>query len=106
MEIEQTGKGTVRGRGFVKQDHQGAIPGTAHDGIVAAALSEAMSFAAGGDGGAASVEIKLERPVAVGTFLQVEARVTDPAADEVVAIATASVSGQTVATARGAYPRR
>ena len=106
MELESTGKGTVRGRGFVKQDHQGRVPGTAHDGIITGALSEAMSFAAGGDAGAASLELKLERPVPVGAFLEVEAHVSDPAAAEVVAFATASVSGETVATARGAYPRR
>jgi acyl-coenzyme A thioesterase PaaI-like protein len=106
MEIEPTGDGKVRGRGFVKQDHQGAVRGTAHDGIVVAALSEAMSFAAGGDAGAASLELKLEGAVPVGMFLDVEAHVSDQTPGEVVAIARASVSGQTVATARGAYPRR
>jgi acyl-coenzyme A thioesterase PaaI-like protein len=106
MEIEPAGGGKVRGRGFIKQDHQGVIPGAAHDGIVAAALTEAMAFAAGGHLRASSIEVTLERAVPVGTFLEVEARVTDHVAAEVLAVATASVSGQTAATARGAYLRR
>jgi hypothetical protein len=33
MDVERTGDGEVRGRGFVKQDHQGAVRGTAHEGV-------------------------------------------------------------------------
>ena len=44
MELERTGAG-VAGRVFLKQDHQGP-GGTAHAGVVAAALEEAMALAA------------------------------------------------------------
>jgi len=106
IEVERTGEGQVRGRGFVKQDHQGPIAGTAHPGIVAAALSEAMAFAAGEEMEASAFEVRLDAPVPVGTFLEVEARLSGTAGAEEEASATGSVSGQTVATARGAYRLR
>ena len=43
LEVEEVAPGAVAGRCFIKQDHQGAEGGRAHDGVVAAALSEAMS---------------------------------------------------------------
>jgi acyl-coenzyme A thioesterase PaaI-like protein len=81
---ERTHSGTggdwgVAGRFFVKQDHQGP-PGFAHGGIIGAALDEAMALAvhvAVADGPAltASVELELLRPVPVGTFVHLEARI-------------------------------
>ncbi len=103
MEAEQTGEGRVRGRGFVKQDHQGAVRGTAHDGIVAAALSEAMAFAAGITGAAVEIEMALEAPVPVGTFLDVEAAVVGEADGALEVRATAAVEGRQVASGRGIY---
>jgi acyl-coenzyme A thioesterase PaaI-like protein len=106
MDVERTGDGEVRGRGFVKQDHQGAIPGTAHDGIVMAALSEAMAFAAGREVRATAVEIEFEQPVPVGTFVEVEASAAaSSAGDAVNATATATAEGRQVAVASGTYRR-
>jgi acyl-coenzyme A thioesterase PaaI-like protein len=96
MDVEKTGKGRVRGRGFVKQDHQGPVPGTAHPGVVAAALSEAMAFAAGGEKEVAAVEFELQAPVPVGVFLEVEASVETG----LEPTATACVDGRQVARAR------
>ena len=95
----------MRGRGFVKQDHQGAVPGTAHDGIVAAGLSEAMSFAAGRAASAVAIDIRLEAPVPVGTFLELEARVVGRADGDVKVDASAATEGRQVASARGIYKR-
>ena len=106
MDAEPTDEGRVRGRGFIKQDHQGAVPGTAHDGIVAAALSEAMSFAACQGAEAVSVELRLHTPVPVGAFLDVEAQARNAPEGEMEASASASVDDQLVATARGTYRRR
>jgi acyl-coenzyme A thioesterase PaaI-like protein len=95
MDVERTGDGRVRGRGFVKQDHQGPVPGVAHPGVVAAALSEAMAFAA--DGELESLEMQLHASVPVGAFIEVEAHVADRALT-----AAARVDGKEVASARGA----
>ena len=70
LEAERDEAGTVRGRFFVKQDHQGA-DGRAHPGIVAAALVEALTLAAGEPPSAVSLE--LARSAAVGTFVGIEA---------------------------------
>jgi acyl-coenzyme A thioesterase PaaI-like protein len=77
LELERTGDGEVGGRFFVKQDHQGP-PGLAHGGIVGTALDEAMSLAVHAEGVLAlttRLEVALERPVAVGSFVDVTARI-------------------------------
>jgi acyl-coenzyme A thioesterase PaaI-like protein len=106
MDLEPTEEGRVQGRGFVKQDHQGRVPGTAHEGILAAALSEAMSFAAGQAEQAFGIEIDIQAPVPVGVFLDVEARARATPGGDIEARASASVDGRPVATARGLYGRR
>ncbi len=105
MELEQTGQGEVRGRGFVKQDHQGPVRGTAHPGILAAALSEAMAFAAGSET-AVTIELQLREAVAVGTFLEVAARVVGQTDGLVATTSQASVGAQEVASAQATYRRR
>jgi acyl-coenzyme A thioesterase PaaI-like protein len=81
-ELERRDDGSVAGRVFVKQDHQGP-PGYAHGGILAAALDEAMSLAAG-DGSdpavTARLELDLRTPAAIGTFLELQATV-EPGGD-------------------------
>jgi len=81
-ELERRDDGSVAGRVFVKQDHQGP-PGYAHGGILAAALDEAMSLAAG-DGSdpavTARLELDLRAPAAIGTFLELQATV-EPVGD-------------------------
>jgi acyl-coenzyme A thioesterase PaaI-like protein len=76
LELFREGQSGVAGRFFVKQDHQGA-DGRAHPGILAAALTEAMSHVV--DGGAAvataKVEIEIRGEGVVGTYLTVAADV-------------------------------
>jgi hypothetical protein len=105
MELEHSGERAVRGRGFIKQDHQGARRGAAHPGIVAAALTEAMAFAAGPGREPASVRLELREPAPVGSYLEVEARAGDPDGDPVEVEATAWAEDQPVARAGGTYRR-
>jgi acyl-coenzyme A thioesterase PaaI-like protein len=77
LELEQQADGTVSGRFFVKQDHQGP-PGAAHGGVVAAALDEAMSLALHAEGTYAltgRLEIDLRAPAPVGAFVRLEAAI-------------------------------
>jgi acyl-coenzyme A thioesterase PaaI-like protein len=77
LQLETDG---VRGRFFVKQDHQGP-PGFAHGGIVATALDEAMALALhakGLDARTRRLELDLLAPAPVGAFLEVEASVEAP----------------------------
>lgn len=106
MDIERIGEARVRGRGFVKQDHQGADPGTAHEGVILAGLSEAMAFACGVGMHAVRVELELIARVQVGSFLDVEARAEGDGENQLEASATASVDDRRVATASGVYRPR
>jgi acyl-coenzyme A thioesterase PaaI-like protein len=103
MELEAVAEGHVRGRAFVKQDHQGPARGSAHEAILLAALGEAMGFACGPDMRAVRLELKLEAPAPVGAFLDLQARAGDPADDGFTATATARVEDRTVARANGVY---
>ena len=38
LELERSERDAVTGRCFIKQDHQGPVPGRAHPGIVGCAL--------------------------------------------------------------------
>ena len=87
-EFEPVDGGRVAGRCFVKQDHQGPVAGTAHPGVIATALIEALSFAGAELGG---LEIELEGSVPVGGFLELEASAQE---------ATARSAGRLVAIAR------
>jgi acyl-coenzyme A thioesterase PaaI-like protein len=91
LELEQQGDGTVAGRFFVKQDHQGP-PGSAHGGVVAAALDEAMSLAIHAQGTYAltgRLEIDLRAPAPVGAFVRLEAAVKRSDRDRIWVEATA-----------------
>jgi hypothetical protein len=72
-ELERRDDGSVAGRCFLKQDHQGPNPGSAHPGVIGAALIEAISLAAGPDAPLGVVELRLEAAAPVGTFLELEA---------------------------------
>ncbi len=98
LDVEETAPGQVSGRCFIKQDHQGAQPGYAHEGVIAAALSEAMAFACGPRARVRRIDVELLAPAGVGEFLDVEA-----AADGPRARATASADGTLVARAHGTY---
>jgi acyl-coenzyme A thioesterase PaaI-like protein len=103
MELERVGEGSVRGRGFVKQDHQGAEPGSAHEGVIIAALSEAMALACGPATRPQSIEVWLSNPAPVGAFIEVQAEVSG---DGLEATARALAGDVQVANARGVYEPR
>ena len=103
LEIEEIAPGAVAGRCFVKQDHQGPDRGRAHEGLIGAALVEAMALACGLDARAVSIDVSLSAPAAVGVFLEVEARVTERDGSTAYATATATADQRMVAEARGSF---
>ena len=103
LEVEEVAPGAVAGRCFVKQDHQGADRGRAHDGVLAAALAEAMALVCGLDARAESFEVSLDAPAPVGAYLQVEARVESRDGPVAHATATARADQRVVAQARGRF---
>lgn len=78
LEIEETAAGSVAGRCFIKQDHQGADRGFAHEGVLAAALSEAM--ACGADARAVDLRLALGHRAPVGSFARGPWRIGSPSA--------------------------
>ncbi len=105
LELEEVAEGEVAGRCFIKQDHQGANRGFAHEGVLAAALSEAMAFACGLSARPEALEIELLAPAPVGTFLRLEGLRGTAAGGTIRASASASASsdGLHVARARGTF---
>jgi acyl-coenzyme A thioesterase PaaI-like protein len=103
LEVEEAAPGAVSGRGFVKQDHQGPDRGHAHEGVIAAALCEAMALACGLDARAVSFEVTLEAPAPVGVFLELTAEVERREGQIAHASATASADRRMVARARGSF---
>jgi acyl-coenzyme A thioesterase PaaI-like protein len=81
LELAAGPEGEVRGRFFVKQDHQGP-GGAAHGGVLASALADAMSLAVSPEGTATPtrLELELRAPAPVGTYVQVSARAEGPGA--------------------------
>jgi acyl-coenzyme A thioesterase PaaI-like protein len=105
LELERREGGGVGGRFFVKQDHQGP-PGLAHGGVIATALDEAMSLLLHGTGTFAltgGLEVELQAPAPVGTFVEVEADVTETEGRRVVLSARAAGEDGPIATARGTF---
>jgi acyl-coenzyme A thioesterase PaaI-like protein len=103
LEVEEVAPGAVAGRCFVKQDHQGADGGRAHDGIVAAALAKAMALVCGLDARAVSFEVSLDAPAPVGSYVEVVARVESRDGSIAYATATATADQRVVAQARGRF---
>jgi acyl-coenzyme A thioesterase PaaI-like protein len=103
LEVEPAGPDAVAGRCFVKQDHQGADRGSAHEGVVGAALLEAMALACGPDARVSSFEISVGAPAPVGAFLDIEARVEHRDGPSADATATARADQRFVAQARGSF---
>jgi acyl-coenzyme A thioesterase PaaI-like protein len=108
LELERRDGGSVAGRFFVKQDHQGP-PGHAHGGIVGAALDDAMALASGeGPESAitARLEVDLRAPAPVGAFLLLEASVEPGGGRRLEGRATARrEDGTLVAEARAVLVR-
>jgi hypothetical protein len=94
---------TIAGRCFVKQDHQGADRRAAHEGVLAAALCEAMALACGPGARAESLEIELTGIAPVGTFLGLTATPGSRSGEHVEASASATSEDCVVATARGRF---
>jgi acyl-coenzyme A thioesterase PaaI-like protein len=109
MELERQPDGSVSGRFFVKQDHQGP-PGFAHGGIVAAALDEAGALAAGDDSHVAitsRLEVDFRAPAPVGDFVALEASVErEEGARRWVTAVARGQDGAELATGRGQFVRR
>jgi hypothetical protein len=103
LEVEQTAPGALAGRCFIKQDHQGAERGSAHEGIVAAALSEAMALACGEGARAQTLEVTLGGPVPVGTFVDVVAQAQRSDTGHLEATASATCDRVHVAHASGTF---
>ncbi|MEA2474533.1 MAG: hypothetical protein QOE06_2448 [Thermoleophilaceae bacterium] len=102
LQLETDG---VRGRFFVKQDHQGP-PGFAHGGIIATALDEAMALALHAQGLEARtrrLELDLLAPAPVGAFVDVEARVGERDGRRIATSASGHVDGELVAQARADF---
>jgi hypothetical protein len=105
LDVQPAGRDAVAGRCFIKQDHQGAELGHAHEGVVIAALSEAMALACGEEARARKVETEIVGHVPVGSFLEIEARVEASDYAGARATATATADGQKVASAQGSFVR-
>jgi hypothetical protein len=88
LELTRSGDG-VEGRFFVKQDHQGP-DGSAHPGVLAAALWEALSA----DGSPSGFTVSLLAPAPVGSFVLVHVSGTEATAstEDGVVLARASAS--------------
>jgi hypothetical protein len=70
VELVRRDEGTVAGRFFLKQDHQGP-DGSAHPGVLGAALQEALAHARGEI--PARVALEVLAPAPVGVFVELEA---------------------------------
>ena len=99
LEAESTGPGAISGRCFIKQDHQGPGRGSAHGGIIATALAEAMAFAIGPDATLETLAVTFEALAPVGGFVEIEAQ----AGEEMSASARARADGVQVAHATGTF---
>ena len=103
LEVRDVAPGTVAGRCFLKQDHQGADRGSAPEGVVAAALVEALALACGLAARALSVEVTLAGPAPVGAFLDLEAQLARRDGPIAYATATAMADQRMVGQARGSF---
>jgi hypothetical protein len=103
LEVEPAGPDAVAGRCFIKQDHQGAQRGSAHEGVVGAALCEAMALACGPDARAVAFEIEISAAAPVGAFLELAARIDRRDGQISYATATATADQRMVAQARGTF---
>src|SRR5205807_8296743 len=93
----------VAGRCFIKQVHQGPDRRFADQGVIAAALCEAMALACGPRARAVALNIELTADAPVGAFLDVEAATGERQGDTLAADATAASEGRPVAVARGTF---
>jgi acyl-coenzyme A thioesterase PaaI-like protein len=103
LEVQETAPGMVAGRCFLKQDHQGPDRGSAHDGVLAAALAEAMALACGVDARTITFDVSVVGAAPIGAFLELEARVERRNGQTAYATATATTDRRMVGHARGSF---
>jgi hypothetical protein len=103
LEVQEVAPGVVAGRCFIKQDHQGADRGSAHEGVVGAALVEAMGLACGLGARPVGFEVSLEAPAPVGAFVELTARAEGSDGPITNASAIATADRRMVARARGRF---
>lgn len=104
LEVERVDADRVAGRCFIKQDHQGPDRTAAHQGVIAAALCEAMALACGPEARAVALSVELTTEDApVGAFLDVEATAGERDGLAIAASATAATEGRAVAAASGRF---
>jgi hypothetical protein len=103
LEVERVDERRVAGRCFIKQDHQGPDRRFAHQGVISAALCEAMALACGPRARAVELTVELAADAPVGAFLDVEAATGERQADTIAATATAVSDGHPVAAASGRF---
>jgi hypothetical protein len=104
LEVERVDDRRVAGRCFIKQDHQGPDRRFAHQGVIAAAVCEAMALACGSGARAVALHVELTADDApVGAFLELEAATGDPDGGAIPATATATSEGREIAVAHGRF---
>jgi hypothetical protein len=103
LEAERTDSGSVVGRCFIKQDHQGSQPGLSHEGILAAAMIEAMAFACAEPVRLDRLGLEIVAMVPVGGFVAVEAQLDHREATELRATARAKTDADYVCSASGTF---
>jgi acyl-coenzyme A thioesterase PaaI-like protein len=103
LEVRRVDERRVSGRCFIKQDHQGPDRRLAHQGVIAAALCEAMALACGPRARAVALNVELTGDAPVGAFLEVEATTGERQDDTIAATATAVSEGRPVAAAQGRF---
>ena len=104
LEVERVDANRVSGRSFIKQDHQGPDRTAAHQGVIAAALCEAMALACGPEARAVAISVELTAHDApVGAFLDIEAAAGERDGRAIAATATAAAEGRAVAAASGSF---
>jgi hypothetical protein len=100
LELERAAAGGVEGRFFVKQDHQGE-PGFAHAGVLAAALEEALAFAAGRRPTRLELELLAAAPVGAFVHLSANDDVAEARGERGELLATARAGGGPAASSAG-----
>jgi hypothetical protein len=105
LEAAADGADRMRGRFFVKQDHQGA-PGRAHPGVIAAALVEAMTLCAQmarRDPVLSKLDVELLGAAPIGTFVEVTAALGDDDGGGLRVVAAADGERGAVAQAQALF---
>lgn len=104
LDVERIDADRVAGRCFIKQDHQGPDRRSAHQGVIAAALCEAMALACGPRARAVTLNVELTAADApVGAFVEIEAATGDRQGRTIAASAAASAEQRPIAIARGTF---